>query len=95
LQAHINKTQRYQQMRNTLAEQIRINNGMKEPEDDSPSENPFARSESLMALYQREKAKQLYYEQLSIVQQKEQYAKKIAEIEKRHSLSRIDVSRKE
>jgi hypothetical protein len=48
-----------------------------------------------MALYQRAKAKQLYYEQLAIVRQKEEYAKKVAEIEKRHSLTRLELSRKE
>lgn len=82
-------------MRASLAEQIRIQQNMKEKPENSSIENPFARSESLMALYQREKAKQLYYEQLAIVRQKEEYAKKVAEIEKRHSLTRLELSRKE
>lgn len=95
LQAHLNKTQRYQQMRASLAEQIKISNGLKEKEEPDPIENPFARSESLMALYQREKAKQLYYEQLAIVRQKQDYAQKVSDIERRHSLHRLDISRKE
>ncbi|KAJ3305782.1 Coiled-coil domain-containing protein 81 [Kappamyces sp. JEL0829] len=95
LQAHLNKTQRYQQMRASLAEQIKISNGLKEKEEPDPTENPFARSESLMALYQREKAKQLYYEQLAIVRQKQDYAQKVSDIERRHSLHRLDISRKE
>jgi histidinol-phosphate/aromatic aminotransferase/cobyric acid decarboxylase-like protein len=82
-------------MRTSLAEQIRVQNEMKEPIDKSLNENPFARSESLMALYQREKAKQLYYEQLAIVRQRQDYAKKVAEIEKKHSLTRLEYSRRE
>ncbi len=48
-----------------------------------------------MALYQREKAKQLYQEQLAIVRQRQEYTKRVAEIEKRHSLERLALSRKE
>lgn len=48
-----------------------------------------------MALYQREKAKQLYYEQLAIVRQRQDYAQKVADIEKKHALSRLELSRKE
>ncbi len=95
MQSQLNKTQRYQQMRASLAEQIRLNNNLKGSEEPDPIENPFARSESLMALYQREKAKQLYYEQLAIVRQKQDYAKKVADFDQKHSLSRLDLSRKE
>lgn len=48
-----------------------------------------------MALYQREKAKQLYQEQMAIVRQRKAYATKVAEIEKRHSIQRLTLSRKE
>lgn len=68
---------------------------LKEKKEPSSTENPFARSESLMALYQREKAKQLYYEQLAIVRQRQDYAQKVADIEKKHALSRLELSRKE
>ncbi len=82
-------------MRSSLAEQIRLQNEMKETPDNSIHENPFARSESLMELYQREKAKQLYYEQLAIVRQRQEYAKKVADIERKHSLTRLEHSRRE
>ena len=82
-------------MRNALAQQIRIQHGLKEKPDPGSVENPFARSESLMALYQREKAKQLYYEQLAIVRQRRDYAHKVADLEKRHSLAKLELSRKE
>jgi hypothetical protein len=61
----------------------------------SITENPYARSESLMAIYQREKAKQLYQEQITIVSQRKAYAARVAEIEKRNSLGRLALSRKE
>jgi hypothetical protein len=95
LQAHLQKAQKSQQMHASLAEQIRINRSLKEKEDSEPNDNPFARSESLMALYQREKAKQLYYEQLAIVRQKRDYANKFADVDKSHSLTRLDIARKE
>ncbi|KAJ2997467.1 Coiled-coil domain-containing protein 81 [Globomyces sp. JEL0801] len=95
LQAHWDKMQRCQKQRSSLSEQIRINQEMKEKKDTGVSDNPFARSESLMALYQREKAKQLYYEQLAIVRQRRDYAQKVADIEKKHALTRLEFSRKE
>jgi hypothetical protein len=82
-------------MHASLAEQIRLNRSLKEKEISGHSENPFARSESLLALYQREKAKQLYYEQLAIVRQKRDYVIRIADIDKKHSLNRLDIARKE
>lgn len=82
-------------MRASLAEQIEVNNSLREVVEPDPTENPFARSESLMALYQREKAKQLYVEQLAIVKQKQDHAHKVADIEKKQSLARVDISRKE
>ena len=59
------------------------------------TENTFARSESLMFLYQKEKAKQLYQEQLAIIKQKREYETRVADIEKQHSLDRLALSRKE
>lgn len=82
-------------MHASLAEQIKVNKTLKEKEDADPTDNPFARSESLMALYQREKAKQLYYEQLAIVRQKRDYAHKLGDVEQKHSLTRVDVARRE
>jgi F420-dependent methylenetetrahydromethanopterin dehydrogenase len=95
LQSHYEKHQKAQSMRNSLAEQIRIHHCTKEKDEKPKMENPFARSESLMAMYQREKAKQLYHEQLAIVKQREDYAKKVAEIEIKHSLSRLEHSKRE
>lgn len=82
-------------MRTSLAEQIRINNDLRAIDVPETPDNPYVRSESLMALYQREKAKQLYYEQLAIVRQKQDYAQRVAEIEKKNSLARLSLSRKE
>ena len=95
LRAHLEKLQKCKQQRDALSEQIKIHHQQKDDEKSTPQENPYARSESLMALYQREKAKQLYQEQLAIVKQRENYLKKIGEIEKRHSLERLTVARKE
>ncbi|KAI8904301.1 hypothetical protein EDD86DRAFT_213075 [Gorgonomyces haynaldii] len=95
LGAHMDKLQKCAQQREALAEQIRIRQENKEPIEPPSKENPYARSESLMALYQREKAKQLYQEQLAIVRQRQSYASKVADIEKRHSLERLALSRKE
>ncbi|KAI8923519.1 hypothetical protein BC831DRAFT_470742 [Entophlyctis helioformis] len=95
LQAHLEKIQRYKQQQEALSEQIRIHQSMKDNSNEPSFENPFARSESLMALYQKEKAKQLYQEQLAIVRQRREYAHRVTEIEKRHSLERLAMSRKE
>ena len=94
-QAQLQKAQKSQQMHASLAEQIRINRTLKDKEDSDPTDNPFARSESLMALYQREKAKQIYYEQLAIVRQKRDYANRVSDVDKKHSLTRLDIARKE
>ncbi|KAJ3275036.1 Coiled-coil domain-containing protein 81 [Terramyces sp. JEL0728] len=95
LQAHCDKLQRCQKQRTSLAEQIRVHQDLREKKEPTTNENPFARSESLMALYQREKAKQMYYEQLAIVRQRQDYAQKVADIEKKHALNRLELSRKE
>ncbi|KAH6590259.1 hypothetical protein BASA50_009519 [Batrachochytrium salamandrivorans] len=95
LQAHWNKTQRYKAQKNALYEQIQLNQQSMGAPKEAPLDNPFSRSESLMALYQKEKVKQLYQEQLAIVRQRRDYARRISEIEKHHSLSRLTLSRKE
>eukprot|EP00842_Homolaphlyctis_polyrhiza_P004398 jgi/Hompol1/495/HPOL_003921-RA len=95
LQSHMDKIQRYKQQQNALSEQIRTHQNIKDSSNEQNFDNPFARSESLMALYQKEKAKQLYQEQLAIVHQRQEYANRVAEIEKRHSLDRLALSRKE
>jgi F420-dependent methylenetetrahydromethanopterin dehydrogenase len=82
-------------LRSVLAKQIQVKSEISEPEEEMPIENPFARSESLMALYQREKAKQVYYEQLAIVKQKEGYVQKLAEMERKQALQRLDFSKRE
>jgi hypothetical protein len=63
--------------------------------NEAMTENLFARSESLMVLYQKEKAKQLYQEQLAIIKQKREYEARLAEMERQHSLERLALSRKE
>lgn len=81
-------------MRSSLAEQIRLQNEAKDTTE-IVNDSPFPQSESLMSLYQREKAKQLYYEQLAIVRQREEYAKKVIEMEKKHTLDRLELSKNE
>ncbi|KAJ1345261.1 hypothetical protein BSLG_000775 [Batrachochytrium salamandrivorans] len=55
LQAHWNKTQRYKAQKNALYEQIQLNQQSMGAPKEAPLDNPFSRSESLMALYQKEK----------------------------------------
>ncbi|KAJ1549739.1 hypothetical protein HK096_010722, partial [Nowakowskiella sp. JEL0078] len=94
IEEHIDKLKRRQQQQEALREQIRTQIVNKEPPTEPMKENSFARSENLMFLYKKEKAKQLYQEQLAIVSQKKDYETKISEIERRHSLERLAISRK-
>lgn len=94
MQSQLQKQQKCIKLRASLAEQIKLQHECKETKNIT-NDNPFAQSESLMALYQREKAKQLYYEQLAIVKQKEDYAKKVEELEKKHSQTRLEQTRQE
>jgi hypothetical protein len=57
-------------------------------------ENPFARSEKLLELYQKQKAKQLYQEQLAIVEQKKEYERKILALEKGLAQERLAFTKK-
>ncbi|KAJ8330113.1 Coiled-coil domain-containing protein 81 [Batrachochytrium dendrobatidis] len=95
LQNHLEKSKRCMAQQKALSEQIRLRQSDKDPLENVVFDNPFARSESLMVLYQKEKAKQLYQEQMAIVRQRREYAHKVTEIEKRHSLDRLAISRKE
>jgi hypothetical protein len=95
LRSQFNKMKRCQQQQQALAEQIRASKEQQEMEPSKLNQSPYGRSESLMALYQKEKAKQLYQEQMAIVEQRRAYSKKVAEVEKMHSLDRLAQSRKE
>ncbi|KAI8912116.1 hypothetical protein DFJ77DRAFT_89477 [Powellomyces hirtus] len=57
--------------------------------------NPFTRSENLMLLYQKQKAKQLYAEQLAIVRQKQEHQQKLAEMERVAAVRNLEVSAQE
>lgn len=57
-------------------------------------ENPFARSEKLLEMYQKQKAKQLYQEQLAIVEQKKEYERKILALEKGLAQERLAFTKK-
>ncbi|KAJ3096795.1 hypothetical protein HK100_005488 [Physocladia obscura] len=97
VQNHFDKLRRRQQQQEALGEQMitqelaRKREAILEP----MTENSFARSETLMFLYQKEKAKQLYQEQLAILKQRRDYEKHVADMEKHHSLERLTSSRKE
>ncbi|KAJ3094271.1 Coiled-coil domain-containing protein 81 [Phlyctochytrium planicorne] len=95
VQSHLEKLKRRHQQQEVLAEQIRAQAQRSEHVQEPVTENPFARSESLMFLYQKEKAKQLYQEQLAIIKQKREYESRIADIDRQHSLERLALSRKE
>ncbi len=96
LQIHLQKLNKCKSQRDALSEQIRIKNQIvSQQEKPFMSENPHARSESLMVLYKKEKAKQLYQEQLQLMKQKRNYEAKIAEMDKQHSLERLVLARKE
>jgi hypothetical protein len=77
-----------------LSEQIRARKERDEKKPESPHENPHARSDSLMVLYKKEKAKQLYLDQLELMKQKKEYEAKIAELDRKHSLERVITTRK-
>ena len=81
-----------------MSEQIRIKKSYIEKQKEqegTPSENPHARSESLLALYKKEKAKQLFQEQLNFMKQKKAFEQHVAEIDRQHSLERLIRARKE
>ncbi|KAJ3052742.1 hypothetical protein HK097_005773 [Rhizophlyctis rosea] len=98
LQVHMQKLHKQHLQQTALAEQIQT---LRPPPAPSPpplpssAENPFARSESLMFLYQKEKAKQLYQEQMAIIRQKREYEARVREMERKHSLERLALSRRE
>lgn len=93
----IQKRKKWEGQRAALAEQIQAKHEAAENEkrEDPTYNNPHARSESLMVLYKKEKAKQLYQEQLMLMRQKKEYQSKISEIDTRHSLDRLVLARKE
>ncbi|KAJ3012898.1 hypothetical protein HKX48_006018 [Thoreauomyces humboldtii] len=90
IEAHIEKLRKRTQQHEMLAEQMRIQKATSAAEnvaragsttgigetDGAP--NPFARSENLMLLYQKQKAKQLYQEQLAIVKQKREHEMRLS-----------------
>ena len=48
-----------------------------------------------MELYRKEKAKQLYNEQVSIVEKRQEYAKKVRDLELKQDFVKNEISRKE
>jgi hypothetical protein len=95
IQNHLEKLGRRQQQQKVLNEQILAQAHKNEVNTEAMTENPFARSESLMFLYQKEKAKQLYQEQLAIIKQRREFENRLEAVEKQHSLERLALSRKE
>ncbi|KAI8799350.1 hypothetical protein BJ742DRAFT_687284, partial [Cladochytrium replicatum] len=95
IEAHLEKLRKRQQQQEALAEQIRAQQQQRKNPTEPMSENPFARSENLMFLYKKEKAKQLYQEQLAIMKQKKDYEAKVAEIERKEALDQLAVCRRE
>lgn len=93
IEEHIEKLKKRQQQQQELQEQINSRCSNNVPT--SVADNPFARSENLMILYQREKAKQLYQEQLEIIKRKREYEVRVADMERKHSLERLAASRRE
>ncbi|KAI9197302.1 uncharacterized protein BJ171DRAFT_520663 [Polychytrium aggregatum] len=94
-EAHLEKLKRRQAQQDALSEQIRTAQERRKQITGAETDNPFARSESLMFLYQKEKAKQLYQEQLAIIKQKREYEARVADIERKNALERLCLSRKE
>ncbi|KAI9337735.1 hypothetical protein BDR26DRAFT_935462 [Obelidium mucronatum] len=97
VQNHFDKLRRRQQQQEALTEQMALEQMARKREAilEPMTENSFARSETLMFLYQKEKAKQLYQEQLAILKQRREYETRVADMEKNHSLERLALSRKE
>ena len=95
---HAKKLEKWATQREALSEQIRIKHEKTEKQKETrkaSSENPHARSESLLALYKKEKAKQLYQEQLDLMKEKKAFEKHVAEIDREHSIERLILARKE
>ncbi|KAJ3074914.1 hypothetical protein HDU98_009883 [Podochytrium sp. JEL0797] len=97
VQNHFDKMRRRQQQQTALTEQMATQELARQRELilEPMTENSYARSETLMFLYQKEKAKQLYQEQLAILKQRRDYEVQVADMEKNHSLERLSLSRKE
>jgi hypothetical protein len=98
IEYHAKKLDKWASQREALSEQIRIKQTTAEKQKEArkaPSENPHARSESLLELYKKEKAKQLYQEQLDLMKQKKAFEKHVAEIDREHSIERLILARKE
>lgn len=91
---NLKKLVKWRDQREALSEQIRARKEREETKPEPPGENPHARSESLMVLYKKEKAKQLYLEQIELMKQKKEYEAKIAELDRTHSLERVITTRK-
>ena len=93
---HMQKLKKWKIQRDALSEQIRIKHQIASQQDKPfVNENPHARSESLMVLYKKEKAKQLYQEQVLLMKQKKEFESKVTEIDRKHSLNRLVLARKE
>ncbi|KAJ3181999.1 hypothetical protein HDU87_000337 [Geranomyces variabilis] len=108
LETHIEKLRKRTQQQQMLAEQIRLQKHAQataaaaldgetatQQAQQQQQPNPFTRSENLMLLYQKQKAKQLYAEQLMIVRQKREHQERLAEIEKAAAMKTLEVSAQE
>ena len=91
---NLKKLVKWRDQREALSEQIKARKEREEIKPESPCENPHARSESLMVLYKKEKAKQLYMEQIELMKQKKEYEARISELDRQNSLERVINTRK-
>ncbi|KAI8824458.1 uncharacterized protein EV422DRAFT_520172 [Fimicolochytrium jonesii] len=109
IEAHLDKLRKRAHQQEALADQIRhkqqraaagrASGGSGEAPvadvDSNPLPNPMARSESLMILYQKQKAKQLYQEQLALVRQKQEHERRLADGERQLALRKLEASKDE
>lgn len=93
LKNHLEKNSQILELRNALSAQIHSRRRDELPQLRNPIENPFARSETLMNLYQKEKAKELFDEQMEIVRQRKEYSIRLLAAEKLKASSLLASSR--
>ena len=107
IEAYRQKERKKNQLSDSLQEQIQYkrDHGQKHDElnfshshsngSNTVIENPHARSESLTFLYQREKARQLYKEQLLIVEEKREHERRLEAVSRENAQKRLDLAKAE
>ncbi|KAJ3091961.1 Coiled-coil domain-containing protein 81 [Quaeritorhiza haematococci] len=99
IEKHVQKVSSQRKQQEVLAGQILEHMQQQQHEKvllrEPMRENHFARDETLMMQQQRQKARQLYQDQLAFLHQKREYETRVAELEKNSHLEKLSNSRKQ